>query len=118
MTSIVYVLGAIFALVGVLGFIPGITSDGHLLGIFEVNTLHNIIHLLSGLLGLYAASQGEALARTWAKVFGVIYALVTVLGWLLPDGNILGLIQVNLADNLLHTVLAVAILYVGFGMKK
>ncbi len=118
MTSIVYVLGAIFALVGVLGFIPGITSDGHLLGIFEVNTLHNIIHLLSGLLGLYAASQGETMARTWAKVFGVIYALVTVLGWLLPDGNILGLIQVNLADNLLHTFLALAILYVGFGMKK
>ena len=50
------VFGVVFVLVGILGFVPGITSGGHLLGIFEVDTTHNIIHLISGILAFVAVS--------------------------------------------------------------
>ena len=102
--------------VGILGFVPGITSNGHLLGIFEVDTLHNIIHLVSGLVFLYAAMT-PAKAGLVYKVFGVVYALVAVIG-LIQGDTVLGLINTNMADHLLHVVLAVLILYVGFGMKE
>jgi len=107
--TVLYVLGAVFIVVGLLGFV-----NHPVLGIFEVNTLHNLIHLASGILALIYAGMAESQAKTFAVVMGVIYALVTILGFLL-GGNILGLIQANLADNLLHLVLAVVFLAVGLG---
>lgn len=110
--------GVVFVLIGILGFVPGITStnsDGAklLLGIFAVNAVHNLIHLLSGVAALIG-SGSEGYARTYFKVFGVVYAIVTVVGF--AQGNtVLGIIPVNLADNLLHVVIAVAALYLGFG---
>lgn len=108
------VFAAVFLLVGVLGFVPGITSDGHLLGIFEVDTVHNIIHLASGLAAL-AAMQNDKYAQMYFQVFGVVYALVAVLGFVL-SGEII-LTHVNMADNLLHVAIAAAALGIGFGMK-
>ena len=109
------VFGVVFVAIGVLGFIPGVTTaDGKLLGIFQVSTLHNIIHLLSGIAALIAASEA-AYSRLYFRVFGVVYALVAIIGWL--QGNtVLGLIDVNLADNILHTVLAIAISAIGYGL--
>ena len=107
--TVLYVLGAVFIVVGLLGFV-----NHPVLGIFEVNTLHNLIHLASGILALIYAGMAESQAKTFAVVMGVIYALVTILGFLL-GGNILGLIHTNLADNLLHLVLAVVFLAVGLG---
>ncbi len=112
-----WVFGVVFLAVGVLGFVPGITSGGMLLGIFEVDALHNVIHLLSGVAAIAAASGTGAYARLYFKVFGVVYALVTVLGFSMA-GNVLGLIMVNMADNLLHVVIAAVALYIGFGMKE
>lgn len=110
------VFGVVFVLIGVLGFVPGITTDGHLLGIFDVSTLHNIIHLLSGIAAFALASSGEKGARTYFQVFGVVYGIVTVLGFI--QGNtVLGLIGVNMADNLLHLAITAVALYAGFGMK-
>lgn len=105
--------GAVFLVIGILGFVPGITSDGYLLGIFEVDTLHNIIHLLSGILALVLAKDAMK-AKLYFKVFGVVYALVTIIGFL-HGSSVLGLIGVNLADNLLHLIIAVAALIIGFG---
>ena len=95
---------------------PGITSDGMLLGIFEVNTLHNIVHLATGLVAFWAASTA-ANSRLFFKIFGLVYALVTILGFTM-GGNILGLIMVNLADNLLHVAITAVALYAGFRMKE
>lgn len=107
--------GVVFLLVGVLGFVPGITNDQHmLLGIFQVSALHNVIHLLSGIAALLA-SRAEAYAKLYFKIFGLVYLLVAVVGWVQGD-TVLGLIDVNLADNLLHTVLGVAIAGIGFGL--
>ena len=102
--------------VGILGFVPGITSGGLLLGIFEVNALHNIIHLATGLVA-FAAASTAANSRLFFKVFGLVYALVTILGFTM-GGDILGLIMVNMADNLLHIAITGVALYAGFGMKE
>jgi len=111
-----WLLAIVFIVVGVLGFVPGVTTSGYFLGIFEVDTLHNIIHLVSGLAFLWAAVSAEKTARMVFQVFGVVYAAVAVVG-LIQGGTVLGLISTNMADHILHAVLAVVILYVGFGMK-
>ncbi len=114
--TLAWVFGVVLTLVGVLGFVPGITSDGMLLGIFSVDGLHNIIHLVSGLAAL-AAAWGMWNARLYFQVFGVVYGLVTVVGFLQGD-TVLGLIGVNMADNVLHLLIAAVALYAGFGMKE
>ena len=108
--------GVVFVVVGVLGFVPGVTSNGHLLGIFEVDTTHNVIHLLSGVIALLAAMGAAQYASLYFKVFGVLYALVTIAGFVQGD-TVLGVIGVNLADNVLHLVIAALALWIGFGMK-
>ncbi len=106
----VMILGVVFVLVALLGFI----GNGSVLGIFPVNGLHNIIHLLSGLLALYASSKGEDASMMYAKIFGAVYALVTILGFIAP-AFIDNLIMGGAADNVLHLVLAVVLLWIGFG---
>jgi len=114
--TLAWVFGIVFLLFGVLGFVPGITSNGLLLGIFMVDGLHNVIHIVSGLAAL-AAAWGMYRSRLYFQVFGIVYALVTVVGFIQGD-NVLGLIMTNTADHVLHLVLAVALLWVGFGMKE
>ena len=109
-------LSWVFIIVGVLGFVPGITANGHLLGIFEVDTVHNVIHLLSGILGLVFAGKSARAAATYATVFGIVYGLVTILGFLM-DGNAI-LIHTNMADNVLHLVLTVVYLCIGLCKPK
>lgn len=104
--------GWVLVLVGVLGFVPGITTDNHLLGIFEVDVLHNIIHLATGIIALLMAGS-EASSVLFFKIFGVVYALVTIVGFAQGD-SVLGIFGVNLADNLLHLVIALLALKLGF----
>lgn len=113
------VFGYILLLVGILGFIPGVTtSDGLLLGLFQVNALHNVIHIVTGLIGVYAGMQADAKAsRTFFQVFGIIYALIAILGFVYGDGDILGVVASNMADTWLHVVIAVYALYMGFAAR-
>lgn len=110
--TILTILGIVFLAIGVIGFV-----NNPLLGIFEVDALHNIIHILSGALALLAVSMGASAMRTFSRIFGIVYGLVAVLGFVSGD-NVLGLIMVNTADNVLHLVLAVVFLYLGFGYKE
>jgi len=111
------ILGWVLLVLGVLGFIPGITSGGHLLGIFAVDGLHNTIHLVSGAVFIWAARKDEGTVKMWAKVFGIIYGIIAVLG-LFGEGYVLGFIVNNMADAALHIVIAAIALYIGFGGKK
>lgn len=107
-------LGAVLTLVGLLGFVPGLAPGGNLLGVFAIDPIHNVIHILSGVVGLAVAFTARgAYARLYALVFGAVYGLVTVIGFI-QGTTVLGLIHVNLADNLLHTLIAVASLAVFF----
>ena len=113
--------GIVFVAIGLLGFVPALTPDGNLLGIFHVDAVHNIIHLASGVAALLAASS-PAYAKLYFQIFGVVYAIVAVGGFIpaLQFGEhpkLLGLIHVNLADNLLHVAIAAAALYLGFGTR-
>ena len=115
------VFGAVFLLVGILGFVPAFSpvhSDGmrYLLGLFMVGGIHNVIHLLSGAVAVAAGLSSEKFSQLWFRVFGAVYALVTVVGFVQKD-TVLGIFDVNTGDNFLHLGLAVAILAIGFGVK-
>lgn len=115
--TIAWVFAVVFVGVGVLGFVPGVTTaDGLLLGIFQVDALHNIVHIASGLAAAAAVMISAAYTRLYFQVFGVVYAVVTVVGFAQGD-TVLGLISVNMADHILHLVIAAALLYLGFGTK-
>ena len=105
------VLGAVFILVGILGFIPNPLVSPT--GLFAVNTPHNLIHLVTGAAFLYGAfsSFGATLAL---KIFGAVYALVAIIGLFTSGNMLLGFVQVNHADHWLHVVLAAVILAAGF----
>ena len=110
-----------FVLVGVLGFIPGITthygdmsfagddSGAKLLGVFQVSILHNIVHLLFGVAGWFFAKTWNG-ARMYLLGGGVIYLAL----WLLGILNGADWIPANDADNWLHLVLGVGLLGLGF----
>ena len=111
--------GLSLLLAGILGFFAdssfttgsGINGD-KLLSIFEVNGIHNLIHIASGLL-LLAAAPRRGSAKTVALGFGLVYGVVTIIG--LIDGNdVLGLIPVNGPDNVLHIALTALGLISGF----
>lgn len=114
--TIALVFGAVFTLVGVLGPILG-GMNGDLI-LFGRNYLHDVIHLASGVVGLgaglYASGQ---YAGEYLKGFGAVYLLVTIAGFAVPGllGDLIGL---NMADNVLHLVLAIALLGAGFGLDR
>ncbi len=111
-----WVFAAVFLAVGALGFVPGATDGGMLLGIFMVDMIHNIIHLATGVVALLVALSSDKHRRLFFQIFGVVYALVAVIG-LVQGNTVLGIIQTNMADHILHVVIALVALYVGFGMK-
>lgn len=111
------VFGVVFVVVGILGFIPAFTPDGHLLGIFEVNGAHNVIHLLSGVAALAAASAHKN-ARLYFQIFGIVYGLVTLLGLVYVDNALLGIVAHNTADIFLHAIITAVALYFGFGTPR
>jgi Domain of unknown function (DUF4383) len=115
--------GLVFLVVGLCGFVPSVTTPmegmdgGMLLGIFHVNTAHNIVHLASGAVFLLCGLAGAGPSRTFFKIFGLVYALVAILGFMKGDGMLLGMVANNRADVWLHVGLAVVMLYLGFGTK-
>ncbi len=119
------VVGAVFLLVGVLGFIPGITTDydtlqfaGHeseakLLGLFQVSILHNIVHLLFGVAGL-AMAKTVSSATTYLVGGGVIYLVLAVYGVVVGQHSAGNFVPLNGADDVLHLFLGLGML--GLGM--
>jgi len=110
--------GIVFLAVGILGFVPGVTTNDMLLNIFMVNKAHSIVHIASGAIFLIASMSGAGAARLWFQLFGIIYAIVAVLGFMTPNGMLLNMISNNQADTWLHVVLAVAMLAIGFLSPK
>jgi Domain of unknown function (DUF4383) len=104
------IFGAVYVLVGILGFIGPLVPGGKLLGIFGINPLHNVVHLAVGALFLLG-STSAAMAKTINLVVGVIYLLVGILG--LFNVLVPGLIANNGADTGLHLVTGALALYFG-----
>ncbi|HET6530520.1 MAG TPA: DUF4383 domain-containing protein [Actinoplanes sp.] len=118
-------VAAVFTLVGVLGFIPGITtnygdmtfaghhSDAMLLGIFQVSILHNIVHLLFGLAG-FALARTISGARSYLIGGGAIYLVLWLYGLVVGQETAANFIPVNAADDWLHLFLGLGMIALGF----
>ncbi len=115
----------VFLLVGIMGFIPGLTSNfesmsfaGHhseamLMGIFQVSVLHNIVHLLYGIVGLVLA-RSAAGARHFLLWGGIIYAVLWIYGLIVSPESTANFVPLNTADNWLHFVLAITMVGLSF----
>ncbi len=122
-------VGAVFLLVGILGFIPGVTTNygdmtflGHdseakLLGLFQVNILHNIVHLLFGVAGLVAARAWET-SRLFLVGGGAIYLVLWVYGVVIDLGSAANFVSLNTADNWLHLFLGVGMVALGLVLGR
>jgi hypothetical protein len=115
------IFGVVFLLVGLLGFLStgmsmnaDVNTAPRLLGLFPVNALHNVVHLLFGVWGL-AASRSFGGARTYARVGGVAYLALAVLGFIAPD--MFGIMPIGSHDIWLHVVLGAVLAAVGFGAR-
>ena len=115
------VFGAIYVLVGILGFF--VHSDGFaektggkLLGIFQVNPLHNIAHILIGI-ALLAAARTFASAKAVNSTVGAVYLLLGVVGLFILDSSA-NILALNGADNALHLASAVVLLGAGLAADK
>ncbi|PYK43392.1 MAG: TonB-dependent receptor [Verrucomicrobia bacterium] len=112
--TLALLFGVVFLLIGILGFVPSVTPNEMLLNIFHVNAAHNAVHLLTGVVALLAGIAGVGASKIFFKIFGVVYGLVAVLGFVVGDGMLLGFISNNMADTWLHVGIAVVSLIVGF----
>lgn len=122
-------VGAVFLLVGVLGFVPGITSNtgqlgmaGHhsdamLLGIFQVSILHNVVHLLFGVLGV-TLWRSAAKAKTFLVVGGIIYLVLGFYGVFIDQSSAANFVPVNTADNILHFALGAGMAGLGLALGR
>ena len=116
--KICLLFGVVFVAVGLLGFVPGATEGEHLLGIFHVNATHNVVHILSGIAALICGSISTHAARMYFRLFGLIYGLVAVLGFVSGDRPIFGIISNNMADTWLHVAIAAVSLLLGFAVRE
>jgi Domain of unknown function (DUF4383) len=108
------VVGAVLVLAGIVGFFYNaeFTSDESVrdavFGILDVNGWHNLVHILTGVLGLLAYGAGVYAARSYAMAVGVVYLVVAAWGFIVGDGDsILSIVPVNTEDNVLHLLLGV-----------
>jgi hypothetical protein len=121
------IFGIVYLGVGILGFLPGITSPppadapqlavhtgyGYLLGLFPINLLHNLVHLALGAWGIVAYSSFPA-ARTYARGLTIIYGLLALMGLFPGLNTVFGLVPIFSHDVWLHGLTALVALYFGW----
>jgi hypothetical protein len=123
------VVGAVFLLVGIAGFIPGITtdydtlqfashhSDAQLLGLFQVSILHNLVHLLFGVAGL-ALARTVSGARAFLIGGGVVYLVLWLYGLFIDQDSAANFVPLNTADNWLHLGLGLGMIALGAALSR
>ncbi|MPZ81852.1 MAG: DUF4383 domain-containing protein [Actinophytocola sp.] len=123
------VVAAVFLLLGIVGFIPGATTDyegmtfaGHestamLLGVFHVSILHNIVHLLFGVVGLVMARSVSG-ARSFLIGGGAVYLVLWLYGLVIDHDSAANFVPVNGADNWLHLFLGVGMVALGLFLRE
>jgi hypothetical protein len=118
------VFGTVFVVVGLLGFTVSGGHDaaghtgGHLLGLFQVNLLHNVVHLAVGAAMVGTAVAGLRTAKAANTLIGVVYLALGLVGLFITGDNPLNVIALNGADNGLHLVLGTALVAIGTGTDR
>ena len=122
--SAAMLIGIVFILTAILGFIPGITTNydelkfagddsrAELLGIFQVSILHNIVHGLFGIVGLFLARTIDG-ARTFLIGGGVVYLALAVYGLIITTDSGANFVPLNSADDVLHILLGIGMIGIG-----
>lgn len=105
------ILGTILIVIGALGFL-----NDPVIGLFEVDILHNIVHLMTGIL-IVAFSNTPTHSKILLKTFGVIYGVAAILGFIIPGDVFLGIVEINNADDILHVVFSSIFLWIGYRQK-
>lgn len=106
--TVMLALGIFYVAIGILGFVPGITNDGLLLGIFAVNALHNIVHVA---LGAALVWGSRTVNNTVNQVLAVVFAVLVVGSFVAP---VVEQVPLNPPDTVLHLVSALITGYYGF----
>jgi hypothetical protein len=114
---IAVIFGILFVAGGLLGFVPAVNPGGKLLGMFDVNGAHNLVHIATGVVALIVGFASDKASRIFFQVFGIVYAAVAALGFFYGNQPLLGMISNNVADTWLHVVVAAISLYLGFLMR-
>lgn len=111
------IIGAIFIVVGLLGFTPNPIVGASENAVFHTDTLHNVVHIISGALFVLVALAAPDSIATVLKVFGIVYFLLGILGLIQIGtegiGKLLGILHINGADNFLHIGLGIVIFLAG-----
>lgn len=114
--TISIIFGVTFVLIGIIGFFPNPLV--HHSGVFAVNLMHNLVHLLTGAAFLVGGLVYADKSDVWVKVIGVLYMAVAIIGFIpflyFKENMLLGLIHINEADKYLHIGLAFVILGAGW----
>lgn len=108
--TVAAVFGAVYLLVGILGFVL-VSGEGDLFGLFPVNALHNIVHILLGAALLYGSMSFAAAIQTTRGV-GAVLVILGILGFIVPDG--FGLVPLDGNDIWLHLASGAILLATGF----
>lgn len=115
--TLAILFGIVFVIAGVLGFIPSFVTSGKLFDIFRVNFEHNIVHLASGILAILCGLSGGFASKVFFIIFGIVYALLALFGFMQGEGKLFEMISINMADNYLHAGVAITSLLIGLGLK-
>lgn len=107
--------GIIFLIVGIIGLLGGWGIVGQS-GLFMTDSVHDWVHIISGLIFLIVALAAPARSAITLKILGIVYLIVAILGFF--TSPVLGFITVNSADNWLHLILAIVIVWAGFGSRS
>jgi hypothetical protein len=106
--------GLTFLALGVAGFVPALSPQGLLFGLFAVNPSQNMFHIATGILGVLLGAAGQSVSITYFRLVGIVYALAVVLGLFAGrSGEVMGL-AINAPGQVLHAAIAWVALYLGF----
>lgn len=112
--------GAVFVVVGLLGFIPNSLVGDR--GFFATNTAHDLTHIMIGAVMLFAGAQSERAAYLSMMIFGAIYGLLALMGYATAGAEghtrLLGMVHINGNDNWLHMLIAVALIACALGTRR
>lgn len=117
MRAFAVLFGIIFLIVAIGGFVINISSGDHFFSVFHVNLAINSFHAITGIFSILAVFWTIKSIRLYFQIIGVIYAILSILGFIYGDKNIFGVLANNSANTWLHVILSVAALILGYGGK-
>lgn len=117
MRAFAYIIGIVFLIIGVAGFVPNLVIEEHLVVVFHVNFWLNTLHVASGIFALLAGFSPRVILRLYYQIFGVLYAILALLGFIYGEREILDFLASNSPDTWFHVIVAIACLILGYASR-